>query len=102
MSRMKALNNRMGQGPYFSGKSLALVDLAFAPFLARFFIAKTELTWIHHFSRLEFWFKSLIEIDCISKIFDSNFNNNYLQSLRTPQTDQIRIQTTQTIRSPNS
>ncbi len=75
---------RGNDGPYFSGRSLCLVDTAYAPFLQRFALieARMQTGLMKEFPRVQAWSDALMANDAIKGSVVSHFLAEFLVALR--------------------
>jgi len=71
-------------GPYFSGKSLCLVDASYAPFLMRFSLVESIIHsgLLDKFPLIEGWCDALLDHDAVKRSVAPEFESLYLQGLR--------------------
>lgn len=79
-----ALAERGNDGPYFSGKTLCLVDTAYAPFLQRFALIEARLRTglLEEFPRVRAWSDALMANDVVKGSVVPHFLAEFLVALR--------------------
>lgn len=83
IEKLRVFNNRIGHGPYFSGRNFNLIDTAVAPFLRRFHLAKNFYGWKDDFPKMHFLWTCLEDVDAVKQSFPQNFDQRFYEYLKT-------------------
>ena len=75
---------RDNNGPYFNGKTLCLVDAAYAPFFQRFAFVDDKLKTgvLNDYPLVQAWSNALLSSDTITGSVVSHFNDEFVKSLK--------------------
>lgn len=86
MSRLEQAlkTERQGQGPYFNGSALSLVDAAYAPFLQRFAICDAVLKTgvLDGYPLVKAWSTTLLADPRVTSALPDNFRTEYRANLK--------------------
>ena len=79
-----ALDEREGEGPYFNGDKISLVDAAYAPFLQRFTLADRYLQTglLERYPNLKAWRDALLETDAVTGSVADTFEAVFRENLQ--------------------
>ena len=77
-------NEREGDGPYFNGKELSLVDAAYAPFLMRFekVDAYLQTGLLDRYPNLRAWADALLATDAVTGSVAESFDEVFVSTLK--------------------
>ncbi len=77
-------NEREGDGPYFNGDTLCLVDASYAPFLQRFSIVERVLQTglLNAYPKVQQWSDALLENDCVKNSVAPEFPEVFKENLQ--------------------
>ena len=75
---------REGDGPYFNGATLSLVDAAYAPFLQRFAFVEAKLATglLRDFPLLQAWSDALLANKLVTGSVPANFEDEFVANLK--------------------
>jgi len=79
-----AISNKDGEGPFFNGPELSLVDAAYAPFLQRFRIADRYLQsgLLDNYANLSDWSDALLTTETVQKSVADCFQDVFQENLK--------------------
>lgn len=75
---------RDGDGPYFNGDTLCMVDAAYAPFFQRFaFVEEKQQTGLlNQFPRVQAWSDALLDTALVTGAVADSFEKTFIESLK--------------------
>ena len=84
VGQFEHLEKIVGQGPYFNGSNLSLVDTAFAPLFMRFDLLNEQYP-LHLYpedSRIKYWSQALAKLNSVKKSVIPDFADVYFNYLK--------------------
>lgn len=83
--RLESMNNKLarveeqlGDGPFFNGDSLSLVDAAYAPVFMRFALLDEVVSFLEKTPKIAAWSKALLELPEVKNSVVPDFNTLFL------------------------
>lgn len=81
VERLARLEATLGEGPFFNGDQLALIDTAYAPAFMRLDLLKRRLntSFLKQFPRVAAWSLALLTLDAVKNSVVSDFEQRFLE-----------------------